>query len=259
MNFSELDPTGGAGLAGDIEAIASVGCHAAPIVTAITIRDTRQLRSCRPLPAASLVEQARAVLEDVSVASFKIGLLGSVTAIETVHTIVADYPGTPVVLDPSCPATVALADADHELRDAMVSLLAPITTVVTPNSREARWLAPEADCLDASAQQLMSYGCEFVLITGSGETAHEIINTLYANQRQVKAFSWARLPGAFRGAGCTLAAALAGLLAQGGEPYSAIYQAQQFTFNSLSSSYQLGYGPQLLNRLFWASSRSAGQ
>lgn len=259
MTFSELDPTGGAGLAGDVEAIASVGCHAAPVVTAVTIRDTRTVKSYRPLPAAELVEQARAILEDLPVASFKIGLLDSIAAIETVHTILADYPSTPVVVDPSCPVPVDRVDADRDLLDAMVSLLFPLTTVVVPNSREARWLAPEADCLDACAQQLLSYGCEFVLITGAREATPQVLNTLYTDRRQVKTFSWARLPGAFHGAGCTLAAALAGLLAQGGEPYSAIYEAQHFTWNSLSSGYRVGHGQHLPNRLFWAGSKQSEQ
>lgn len=254
MTFSELDPTGGGGLAADIEAIASVGCHAAPIATAITVRDTSTLKSCRPLPAVQLVDQARAVLEDFPVASFKIGLLGSVTAAETVHTLIADYPGKPVIFDPSCIVSSDQPHANEELLNAMVSLLFPITTVVTTNAREARWLAPEADCLDASAQQLMSYGCEFVLISGAREATPQVINTLYTNRRQVKTFSWSRLPGPYHGAGCTLAAALAGLLAQGGEPYSAIHEAQQFTWNSLSRGHRLGCGQRLPNRLFWAAS-----
>ena len=259
MAFSELDPTGGAGLAGDIEAIASVGCHAAPVATAVTVQDTCAVKSYRPLPAAELVAQARAVLEDLPVASFKVGALESVGAIETVHTIIADYPGTPVVVDPGSHMPAVRTDADRELLDAMVSLLFPITTVVIPNSHEARWLAPEADCLDACAQQLLSYGCEFVLVTGAREATPQVLNTLYTDRRQAKTFPWARRPGAFHGAGCTLAAALAGLLAQGGEPYSAIYEAQHFTFNSLSNGYRVGCGQHVPNRLFWAGSRQTEQ
>ena len=259
LTFSEMDPTGGAGLAGDIEAIASVGCHAAPVVTAITVQDTRAVKSYRPLPATDLIEQARAILEDLPVASFKVGLLDSVTAIETVHTIMADYPSIPVVVDPARPLTAERVDGDHELLDAMVSLIFPNTTVVIPNSYEARWLAPEADSLDACAQQLLSYGCEFVLVTAAREATPQIINTLYTDRRQVKTFSWSRLPEDFHGAGATLAASLAGLLAQGGEPYSAIYEAQHFTWNSLSSGYRLGCGQHLPNRLFWAGSRQSGK
>jgi hydroxymethylpyrimidine/phosphomethylpyrimidine kinase len=135
----------------------------------------------------------------------------------------------------------------------MVTLLFPQTTILTPNSIEARALAPGADTLDACAHQLMDRGCEFVLLTGTHEATPQVINRLYGARREIESYTWERLPESYHGSGCTLAAALAGLLAQGREPYSAVYEAQQYAWESLKYGYRLGMGQHMPNRLFWGS------
>jgi hydroxymethylpyrimidine/phosphomethylpyrimidine kinase len=143
--------------------------------------------------------------------------------------------------------------ADDELLDALQTLLLPITTVLTPNSQEARRLAPEADTLEACAMAILERNCEFVLITGTHESSPQVINTLYGNHRVLESCAWERLPGSYHGSGCTLAAAIAGLLAQGKEPLSAIRRAQKYTWQTLRAGYRTGMGQQLPNRLFWAN------
>ncbi len=252
MTFGGSDPTGGAGLQADIEALASMGCHAATIVTAITVQDTQDVKSYAPLDAELIIEQARAVLEDMPVAAFKIGMLGSVEAVEAIHTLLQDYPEIPVVLDPVLSSGRGTELADEDVPAAMESLLLPLTTVLTPNSLEARTLAHGADSLDACAMALLESGCEFVLITGTHENTPKVVNSLYSNHRLLETFTWDRLPGSFHGSGCTLAASIAGLLAQGLEPFSAIHEAQQYTWETLNNSYRVGMGQSLPNRLFWA-------
>ncbi len=251
MAFSGNDPSGGAGIQADIEALVSMGCHAAPVLTALSAQDTRDVYDVTPVPPAEVIEQARAVLEDMTVAAFKIGLLGSVPVIEAVHTILKDYPERPVILDPVLQAGGGRQLADAEALEAMRSLLFPLTTVLTPNSQEARRLAPEADTLEASAQALLAQGCELVLITGTHEDTPQVINVLYGNMRRLEEFTWERLPERYHGSGCTLAASIAGLLAQGQEPFTAIHQAQEYTWESLRHAYQVGRGQKVPNRLFW--------
>ncbi len=252
MVFAGNDPTGGAGIQADIEAIASMGCQAAPVITALTVQDTRNVVRVEEVMPTLIVEQARAVLEDMPVAAFKLGLLGSVENVEAIHTILKDYPHAPVVLDPILAAGGGAPLADAALRAAMMDLLFPLTTVLTPNSQEARRLAPEADTLDACAQELLSTGCEFVLITGAHESSPQVENRLYGNLRHLETFSWERLPHSYHGSGCTLASAIAGLLAQGLEPFTAVHEAQEYTWESLKHGYRLGMGQHHPNRLFWA-------
>ncbi|MEW6691362.1 MAG: hydroxymethylpyrimidine/phosphomethylpyrimidine kinase [Pseudomonadota bacterium] len=249
--FAGLDPTGGAGLSADIEAIISQGCHTAPIATALTVQDTRDVIRVGQVDALLVVEQARALLEDVPVAAIKLGMLGSAAMVEAIHSILRDYPHIPVVLDPVLRAGGGTELADEELIEAMRELLIPQTTILTPNSEEARRLAPDADNLHACALSLLEQGSEYVLITGTHEPTPEVENLLFGGHRLLETFSWPRLPESYHGSGCTLASAIAGLLAQGHEPMTAIHQAQDYTWQTLEQAYRLGRGQMIPNRLFW--------
>lgn len=253
MAFSGNDPTGGAGIQADIEAIASQGCHVAPVITALTVQDTTDLSGIAALEPDLVIQQARAVLEDMPVRAFKIGLIGSVEIAQAVHTILADYPAIPVILDPVLSAGGGAELADTHIIDAMRSLLVPLTTIITPNTREAMRLVPGADTPEAAAMGLLDYGSEFVLITGTHANTTKVVNTLYGNRRALESFKWERLQGSYHGSGCTLASAIAGLLAQGQEPFTACYEAQEYTWQSLRHGYRVGMGQKLPNRLFWAS------
>jgi hydroxymethylpyrimidine/phosphomethylpyrimidine kinase len=248
--FAGLDPTGGAGLQADIEAIGSLGGHALPVATAITAQDTRDVRSCTPIGALSIIEQARVVLEDIPVDAFKVGLVGSVEAIGAIHTILGEYDGVPVVVDPVCASAAGTTLADDEQMDAIVSLLLPLATVVTPNTEEARLLTPEADSLNASAQELLSYGCRFVLLTGTDEPSANIVHRLYCDRRLIESFECERLPGDYHGSGCTLSAAIAALLGHGLEPPAAIGEALDYTLQTLKQGSAMGSGQLIPQRLF---------
>ncbi len=259
MCFSGLDSTGGAGLQADIEAIASMGGHAAPVATALTVQDTRQVLDFSPVEPALLVEQARAILEDMPVSVFKIGMTGQVATVEAIHSILVDYPDVPVVLDPVLHGGGggALSADPDELGAALTSLLFPLATVATPNSEEARRLAPEADTLEACGQELLDTGCQFVLLTGTHEDSEHVENRLFGNHRLLETFTWERLGDSYHGSGCTLAAAIAGLLGQGLEVFTAVHEAQEYTWESLKHGYRLGMGQFLPNRLFWARGEEA--
>jgi len=250
LTFAGLDPTGGAGLQADIEAIGSMGGHALPVATAITAQDTKDVRSCSPVDAVSIIEQARVVLEDVRVDAFKVGMVGGVEAIGAIHTILTEYENIPVVIDPVCASGAGTPLVDEEQIDAMASLLLPLATVITPNTLEARLLTPEADSLNASAQQLMSYGCAFVLLTGGHEASTKIVHRLYSDRQLIESFECERLPGEYHGSGCTLSAAIAALLGHGLEPLAAVGEALTYTLQSLERAYAIGSGQLIPQRLF---------
>jgi len=251
LAFAGHDPSGGAGIQADIEALASQGCHAATVITALTTQDTRDVSDFRPLEVADVIAQARAVLEDMPVAVIKLGMLGSVENVEAVHTILTDYPQIPVVIDPVLASGHGVTLGGQGIIEAMKTLLLPLTTVLTPNSLEARALATGADTLDACAQALMDHGVEYLLVTGSHERTPAVVNRLYHNNRLLETFTWERLPHSYHGSGCTLAASIAGLLAQGLEPFTAFHEAQDYTWNALRRGYRPGLGQHLPHRFFW--------
>ncbi len=255
MSFSASVPSGGAGLQADIEAVGAMGCHCAPITTCITAQDTIDLHHLYPCPSRLIREQAKAVLEDMPVAGFKIGLMGSIENVLAIHQLIKDYPNVPVVLDPILHGPQAKLN-DPALLEAIVALLLPAVTICTPNIAEARLMAAGADTLDACAHEIMGHGADYVLITGNLQVAHKITNTFYGNFRRLEIFQWERLNHFYQGAGCTLSASLAGLLAQGLTINTAVYQAQEYTAECLKQGLRIGMGQRLPNRLFWAREAS---
>ncbi len=249
--FAGADPTGGAGMQADIEAIASMGCHAAPVITAVTVQDTTDVLAFVPQNAELVIQQARAILEDMPIAAVKIGFMGSVETIEAIHVLLTDYPELPVVVDPIIRAGGGKMLSDEDMVTALTTLLLPLTTIVTPNSEEARLLAPQADSQDAFAMAILEAGAEYVLITGTHEPSRDVINVLYGNNRRLELFVWKRLEGSYHGSGCTLASTLSALLAHGVDAVSATRKAQKYTWQTLKNAYRLGMGQYLPNRFFW--------
>ena len=264
LAFSASDPSGGAGVQADLLTLASLGCHPLSVITAITAQDTVGVEEVMPLDAEWIADQARCVLEDMPVSVFKIGLLGSVEIIAAIAEVVSDYPEVPLVLDPVLASGRGDELATEEIISAMRELLIPQTTVLTPNSMEARRLAQEdADesdypSLDESARRLLDLGTEFVLITGTHENTPEVVNTLYARAGVVRSDAWQRLPGSYHGSGCTLAAAIAATLANGLDIPEAVRDAQEYTWQALSAGYRPGMGQHIPDRLFWAREDEEG-
>ena len=252
--FAGNDATGGAGLQADILTLASLGCHAAPVITAITVQDTIGVKQFSSTESGLVIAQARAVLEDMPVAAFKTGMLGSIANLTAIAGIVEDYPEIPLIVDPVMASGQGDALAEEPIEDALRALLLPQATLITPNSLEARRLAPDADTLDACAQQLLSDGCQFVLITGTHENTPQVINRLYGNRRLLDTFAWDRLPDSYHGSGCTLASACAATFAHGFDPVDAVAEAQDFTWNAIKHGLRLGMGQYIPDRLYWARS-----
>lgn len=265
LAFAASDPSGGAGIQADILTLASMGCHPLSVITAITVQDTTGVESLMPLDPEWVSDQARSVLEDMPVHAFKIGLLGSVEVAAAVAEVVADYPDVPLVLDPVLASGRGDELAPDEMLSALRELLIPQSTLITPNSMEARRLAAdEADeddepDLNQCAQRLLILGCEYVLITGTHENTQEVINKLYSEDGIVRTDTWPRLPGSYHGSGCTLASAIAATLANGLELPEAVREAQEYTWHTLKAGFRPGMGQYLPDRLFWARESDEGE
>jgi hydroxymethylpyrimidine/phosphomethylpyrimidine kinase len=256
LTFAATDPSGGAGLQADVLTLASMGCHPLSVVTAITVQDTLGVDGVQPLDAEWVSDQARSLLEDMPVDAFKIGVVGSVEIIAAIAEIVSDYPDVPLVLDPVLASGRGDELASEDMIHALRELLLPQTTILTPNSLEARRLAALEDDddvpLDACAGRLIELGAEFVLVTGTHEATRDVVNTLYGKDGVVRSDSWPRLPGTYHGSGCTLASAIAAMLANGLDLPEAVREAQDYTWHALKKAYRPGMGQHLPDRLFWA-------
>jgi hydroxymethylpyrimidine/phosphomethylpyrimidine kinase len=260
LTFAATDPTSGAGVQADILTLSSIGCHPTSVITAITVQDTMGVDNVLVFDAEWVEEQARAVLEDMEVVVFKLGMLGSVENIAVIAEIIADYPDALLLIDPVLTSGRGDELASEEMQEAMFDLLLPQATLITPNSLEARRLAFMEDSeeeednasLDESARRLLAAGCEHVLITGTHERTLEVTNTLYGQNGTARSWNWDRLPGSYHGSGCTLASAIAACLAHGLSMEEAVAEAQEYTWATLKGAFRPGMGQYIPDRLFWA-------
>lgn len=256
--FAGNDPSGGAGLAADMLALSSLGCHVTPVMTGVVIQDSSGEQDVLLIESDWVEDQARCILEDMKVDAIKVGLIGSIESLTVIAEIASDYPEIPLVLDPVFISKPGDHLAAEELLSMMRELLLPHTTLVTLNSIQARHLAsddPEEQddiSLDIAAARILDWGCEYVLITGTHENTPKVINTLYSHMGRANVENWERLPGSYHGSGSTLAAAVTGALANGAEMIDAVKEGQEYTWQTLQAAYQPGMGAHIPDRFFWA-------
>ncbi|OEZ76620.1 bifunctional thiamine biosynthesis protein ThiDN [Janthinobacterium sp. HH104] len=242
--FSGLDPSGGAGIAADIVAIAAQGAHALPVITALTVQDNDRVFGVEPVAPELLRRQAQALIDKISIDAVKIGIPGSAANAAVIAQLIAQLrlirPDLPVVLDP----VLASGHGDVLSRgDAVLALvpLLPVTTVIVPNGPEALALG--------GADNLLAQGCRNVLVTGGHGEGEVIVNRWFDADGREHAWRWPRLPGEFHGSGCTLASAIAARLAQGVPMQEALDGAQCYCHAALAGAYAIAPG-QLMPQRF---------
>jgi hydroxymethylpyrimidine/phosphomethylpyrimidine kinase len=237
--FAGLDPSGGAGIAADLGAIAAQGAHALPVVTALTVQDHNRVYEVVPVESGLLVRQAQALLDSVRIGAVKLGIPGNRANAEAIAALIVQLrrrdPSLPVVLDP----VLASGHGDRLARGDALDTLAPLlalATLVLPNLREADALGQPA--------------CPHVLVTGGHGAGPEVLNRWYraGQATPVRQWRWPRLPGEFHGSGCTLAAAVAARLALGESMADALERGQSYTHQCLAQSFAIGAGQRIPRR-----------
>ena len=261
MSFNASEPTGAAGLGADQAAIVAMGGHPLPVVTSILVRDTAEVFEHHALDDELVSEQARSVLEDMPLSAWKVGFLGNAETVAAVAEILSDYPDLPLVT--YLPATPWLDDEQQQsYQDALRELVLPQTTVLVGNHAVlTEFLLPdwEAD-RPASPRELAvaagEHGTRYVLVTGvllpSKGAEQYIDNVLASPQGALTGEKFERFDTSFVGSGDTLAAALASLLAAGGELQAAVGEALAFLDQSLDAGFRPGMGHVVPDRFFWA-------
>jgi hydroxymethylpyrimidine/phosphomethylpyrimidine kinase len=236
------DPSGGAGLAADIQAVTAAGAHPAPVVTALTVQDSRDVYRVQPVAAELVSEQARAVLADMPVAAIKLGLLSDAATGRAVAVLLREHAAIPVVVDPVLAASGGGVLAEEALLEVYLRDIFPLATLITPNAAESRRFVPQARDLAARADALLQTGARHVLIKGGDEDSPEVHNHLFGPGGLHEEMTWPRLPGGFHGSGCTLASAISARLGLGMNLSQAVREGQRYTWEALESAWPLGRG-----------------
>ncbi len=231
------DPSGGAGLARDIDTIAKLGGTARPVTTAITAQTDREVSRVACLPPCLVAEQLDAALAGGRPDAIKIGMLGNAAIVDAVAGRLVAVGDAPVVLDPVLAASSGRSLIDNAGQRALLEKLLPLVSVLTPNRPEAAALTESAVAstdADSSRQArvLLDHGARFVLIKGGHGDESEAMDRLYAGDGTVHTFASCRRPGGARGTGCSLASAIATLLAAGEQMATACRRAKAFVLKT---------------------------
>jgi hydroxymethylpyrimidine/phosphomethylpyrimidine kinase len=265
LSIAGSDSGGGAGIQADLKAFARCGVHGMTAITAVTAQNTTAVTAVYPLPPEAIVEQVRAVAEDIGVDAVKIGMLGNAETVNAVDRALDLIPDAPVVLDPVMVAESGARLLDETAEDALRTRLVPRVTVVTPNLSEAAVLAgndsvagqhaqpsagqhaqPSAgqhtqpgggqhaqpmtgehpdDEAELLARAIYALGPRAVVVTGGHR---ERAADLFFDGERVVEIPGVRYPGgASHGSGCTHSSALAAQLALGADPLEAARRAKQ--------------------------------
>jgi hydroxymethylpyrimidine/phosphomethylpyrimidine kinase len=246
------DPVGACGVQGDLAAFAALGCHGLSVTTGLLIADSARIDDFQEVDADWLVDQARLLLEDMAVSAIKVGALVSVEQASAIAEIVSDYPELPLILDPFLSNLPDSGLLDDDMLVAIRQILVPQATLLMLSQVElARmaetWREGGADMLAEDVAELTGSGCAHLLVTCTG-AAGARSNTLFSEAGVLATHHWEHLAGPFVGAGSTMSAALAALMARGADAPAAVRQAHHYTAAALAHAQRFGMGKLVPNR-----------
>jgi hydroxymethylpyrimidine/phosphomethylpyrimidine kinase len=260
LSIAGSDSGGGAGIQADLKAFAACGVHGMTAITALTAQNTTGVTGVHPVPGPFIVEQVRAVADDIGVDAVKIGMLGTAQIVDAVNEALKLLDdGTPIVIDPVMVAESGAVLLDEDARAALIELLLPRATVITPNVPEARVLAGGGEDPEELARVLHGLGPDVVVITGGHREEAE---DLVFDGGTLERLSGERHPdGAAHGSGCTHSSALAAHLALGHSPLEAARRAKHVASAAIRNGLRdvgQGAGPVDVFNLTARSGRTAG-
>ncbi|NGZ86681.1 bifunctional hydroxymethylpyrimidine kinase/phosphomethylpyrimidine kinase [Duganella aceris] len=265
LSFGAADPAGAIGVQADLAAFSALSCTGLAVTTALLIGDSARIEDVQDIDADWVSDQARVVLEDMTMAAFKVGALANVEQVAAIAEILSDYPDAPLILDPFSSRLPDPPDDDvEELLTALRQLLVPQATLLMLSTVELgrlaeTWREGAEDTLESDVEHLLALGCEFVLVTGTpaaataqGESVapNTLANTLFGADGMISHDAWQHLPGPFIGAGGTLSAAITAFMARGADVPEAVAAAQEYTVGALAHAQRYGMGKFVPNRFF---------
>jgi hydroxymethylpyrimidine/phosphomethylpyrimidine kinase len=251
------DATGATGLASDTLSVASVGAYALPVCTGVYVRDTREIETFHCLDSEAVIDQARSILEDLQPDVVKLGFLGSTENVAAIAELLSDYEDIPVVAYVNNLSWWDEVSQDTYL-DALAELVLPQTSVLVGSYNVLwRWLLPDWSNARGPtsrdlAQAASQYGVPYLVVTSIQTDPGHLDNQVATPEAVVFQGTVLRHDGEFVGAGETLSAALAALLATGDELNEAVQEALSYVDGSLRAGFRPGMGHVLPDRLFWA-------
>ena len=259
LTFANSDSTTAGGLQADIQTISAVGCYPTSVLTAITVQDTVGVAEIHGLSPDIILRQAQAILEDISVSAFKIGLIGNADCARALGDLLDSYDDVPLIYSPVLTTAAGEDFISNDLLDAVIEDLVSQTTILILSIAQARRFCAfienkdfENATVDRCAEILLNQGCEYILISAYQASSHQANHVLYHHQNnKILTLNSPILIDEHVDINTTLASAVAGYMAHGIEITTAVKLAQAFSWQSYNQGLRLGMGRLLPNRMYW--------
>ncbi len=244
LSIAGSDPSGGAGVQADLETFSALGCYGMAVIAGLTAQNTQGVRSVVDVPARFLKDQIDAVFEDITVASVKIGMLGSAENVAVVAECLERWKPAHIVLDPVMVATSGDVLISSEALEALKAQLVPLASVITPNIPEAEKLSRKAVIdMEVAARGLLDLGARAVLLKGGHLKGDVMRDVLAVRGGGVEVYEAARVDTEnTHGTGCTLSSAVAARLALGDDLEDACGAAKVYLTEALKRAHILNVG-----------------
>jgi hydroxymethylpyrimidine/phosphomethylpyrimidine kinase len=245
LTIAGSDSSGGAGIQADLKTFCAFGVYGASVVTALTAQNTQRVVAIEAVSPQLVAAQLEAVLADLDIAAIKTGMLANASIVEVVARRLRAGPPRPLVVDPVMVASSGGALLAEGGLAALRDMLLPLATLLTPNRPEAavllgtREATTEAEAV-VQAKALRALGCRAVLVKG-GHASGEAVDILCDGE--IQRFARPRLASHHgHGSGCTLAAAIVALIAQGVGLAQAVERAKSYVWQALAAAGALAVG-----------------
>lgn len=248
LTIAGSDSVGGAGIQADVKAMASLGVHAATVITAVTVQNTREVSEIHPVPEEIVKGQLEAILKDCRVEAVKTGMLYSADIVKVIADVLEDHE-MPLIVDPVMVATVGDSLSKDDLTKALKNDLLPMCELVTPNKYEAEILSGmkirnEDDAMFAC--EIIGKQGSSVLLKGGHMDSKNIVDYLYLSS-EFNIMTNPRLNKAGHGSGCVLSSYITANLTKGMDLANAVFSARKSIQKAIETQYAVGKGELVVN------------
>ena len=253
LSIAGSDSSGGAGIQADIKTISALGAYAASAITAITVQNTCGVTDIHPVPASYVKGQIEAVMTDIRPRAIKIGMINDVNIVKVIAESLQKFKPEFVVFDPVMVSTSGCKLMEDEAIEAITSQLMPLSTLITPNLREAEVLTgspiPDIETMKTASRELLRYGSHAVLVKGGHLEDGGMCDVLQVKGEAEPHLFTARKIESHNthGTGCTLSSAIATYLALGNSMTGAVRLAKEYVYQGILSGKDVhigeGHGP----------------
>lgn len=251
LTIAGFDPSGGAGVLADIKTISAFGCYGVAAVTSLTFQNTQQVFGTLDQSGETTRRQIAPLFDDFEIAAVKTGMLPTAEAIREIAALIEANAVPVVIIDPVLRSTSGFDLVDEQAVGALVSYLFPLASLVTPNAVEAQRITgvdiKNQVELERAAEAILKLGARAVLVTG-GDEKDRLSADLLLDAQGAVVYSTERIRSRHtHGTGCTLASALACLLARGRSLRESVQIAKRYVNAAILSAPGLGHGNGPLN------------